>query len=180
MDAGVLDGGLEMVRRVSSLSLAVSWAKRLLNATFVLCRNPAVVFDIDGTLINNRSESSKCIRPLVALARECAEAGIVVFAITARPESKGNRARTVSQISECNVVVKALYMQPPGSQYAQYKYDAREKIRTSGYTILLSVGDQFPDLSPDIDATAGLDDAGYYIGKLGDHGGYGLKLPIER
>jgi hypothetical protein len=45
-----------------------------------------------------------------------------------------------------------------------------------GYTILLSVGDQFADVTRK-DTKLAVDK--FYIGQIGDNGSFGIKLPSE-
>lgn len=164
---------------VDSVATAVRWALSYLGCVRHMAHKPAIVLDIDGTVIWNApgGNGSKCVLHFKSLVDACYAAGVEVFFVTARPESTDNRAHTERQLQRCALRYKKLYMMPPRQDYARYKHRAREDIALSEYTVLLSIGDQFADVS--LKANTTLSDSKLYVGQIGDNGSYGIKLPAE-
>ena len=162
------------------VNTAVTWALAYLGCVAPLARRPAVVFDIDGTLIiNDPSGKKHCALDVQRLASRCGCAGLTVFCVTARPDVADLREKALAQLEDCGVKPAGLYLMPLGAEYGSYKRRAREAIRRKGYQILLSVGDQFADLSEHAE-DLGLADDRTYVGQLGDDSvGFGIKLPSE-
>jgi predicted secreted acid phosphatase len=112
------------------------------------------------------------------LVQACSRAGICIFYVTARPDDPENRRYTERQLSSCGLDKHhTLYMMPSRSAYGKYKWNCRRHIESAGYTILLSIGDQFPDLTRD--KMEHLKDDAFYIGCIGDNKTYAIKLPSE-
>jgi predicted secreted acid phosphatase len=144
-----------------------------------LTRKPAVVLDIDGTIVLNCSDGvARVATHIRRLIRTCRRAKIPIFCITARSASDYNEDFTRRQLSSCGLPKpRDLFLMPENDDYATYKRRARDAIRERGYQILLSVGDQFADLC-DRDRPE-LDDATVYAGRLGDNDDFGIKLMSE-
>jgi len=143
-------------------------------------KNPAICLDVDGTVLRNLPNGgAKCVLCFRTLAKACAAAGIAIFVVTARPDDNGyNRNWTIRQLEQCGISpVAGLYMRPQNREFREFKLSARKRIRSLGYTMLLSIGDQFADLSSK--DYKDLDDHCVWIGTLGDNGSYGIKLASE-
>ncbi len=168
-----------VVARVSNASTAVRWALSFLGCVAPLAPKPAVIFDIDGTLINNNTKGNpKCVCSLRNLVRACAASRIAIFVVTARPDEPRNRQWTERQLSSCSIEpVEQLYMRPEEADFAKCKFQAREQIRGQGFQVLLSIGDQWADCT--LDEHRDLSDKSTYIGTLGDDGSYAIKLTSE-
>ena len=69
-------------------------------------------------------------------------------------------------------------MRPKDADYASYKHKAREHIAKRGFTILLTVGDQWADISFQ-NPPSELLDTNTYVGQLSDNLQFGIKLPSE-
>jgi hypothetical protein len=132
------------------------------------CR-PAAVFDIDDTLVStfdvySRADfaptsaqvgaaSSACsgrtIAPVARLLKSAVAAGVDVFIITGRAESK--RASTESCLRGRGITGwTALSMRPSGqgsTTARDYKSAERATLVGEGYDIAFSIGDQFSDVS---------------------------------
>ena len=160
---------------VDDINSAIRWAMFYISVEFELCEKPAIVLDIDGTILF-QNEKLICNTPIRRLVNECLKNKIEIFVITARPESYSNRKLTEEQLSKCGIRTKRLFMMPANSEYGTYKYKCREFIRNQKYDILLSVGDQWADISNN---NHHLEDGKYYVGALGDFNEYGIKLPSE-
>jgi predicted secreted acid phosphatase len=172
-----------MVSQVPSLKDALLWGLAYLGTMYRLVPNPCVVLDIDGTVLKNYDESSrrtlaKCQVPFRSFVNACNKAQIGIFIVTARPDFPDNRQWTENQLDQCDIrPLVATYMRPESMDTGEYKRLARDKIRDKGYTILLSIGDQFQDLA--FTTRPDLDDNTFLVGNLGDDGSYAIKLPSE-
>lgn len=115
--------------------------------------NLAVVFDIDGTLLND----TRPIKPVVDFYNLCKSLGYHVFIITAR-DSHGV-AETIEQLEGMNIIdyVSIYFRLPVYWDMNHYKESCRESILNKGYKIVLSIGDTSWD--------------------VGKYGGYGILLP---
>ena len=123
-------------------------------------QNPAVIFDIDGTLI--RYDKTP-IKPVVKFYHYCLKKGIPIFIVTARPGTEYNKDYTIDELHKNNIqgwegmsfydnsfnnwgiaesplryLTSTIY---PGSIY-RYKYNARKNIYENGFNTILSIGDQ--------------------------------------
>ena len=172
--------GLQYLSVFRDVACAIRWALAYIGVMRRLCIKPAIVLDIDGTiLINKTGGASTCVPAFRSLVQACANNGVEVFTVTARPYSGSNYVHSMRQLAECGIhPCKKLYMRPRHSEYANYKFSAREEIRNDGYTILLSIGDQWADLTQD-ERCETLSDSGLFVGSIGDRGGIAIKLPSE-
>jgi hypothetical protein len=168
-----------LVARVGNVSTAVRWALAFLGCTAPLAPKPAVIFDIDGTLINNNTNGNpKCVCAFRNMVRACASYSIAIFVVTARPDEPRNRQWTERQLASCAIEpVEQLFMRPEDADFAKCKYEAREQIRAQGFQVLLSIGDQWADCA--LDEHRDLSDKSTYIGTLGDDGSFAIKLMSE-
>tara|TARA_R110002072_G_scaffold3092_1_gene23146 strand:- start:28151 stop:28561 length:411 start_codon:yes stop_codon:yes gene_type:complete len=98
--------------------------------------NDAVMFDIDDALI--RVDTTP-IREMVSLYKFAEMLGYKMIIITARPYYEQNAMWTASQLLEVGINPVNLYFTPP-----QLKGDAKQQL---GYNFVLSVGDQWTDLT---------------------------------
>ena len=172
-----------MVSEVPSLKDALLWGLAYLGTMHRLVPNACVVLDIDGTVLKNYDESSrrsqaKCQMPFKSFVNACNKAQIAIFIVTARPDFPENRRWTENQLDQCDIrPLVATYMRPESMGTGEFKIAAREKIRSKGYTILLSIGDQFLDLA--LTPRPEFDNNSFLVGNLGDDGSYAIKLPSE-
>lgn len=129
---------------------------------------PAIVLDIDDTALSDygyevshdfgydprsydadiETEAFPAITPTLELAKHVKSEGVAVFFVTGR--------RTPERAVTLGNLLKVGYPQPDGlllrptSDHAHsvipFKSHAREQIEAEGYTVLLSMGDQWSDL----------------------------------
>lgn len=176
--------GTEVLARMGSASDALFWALSYLGAMRHLVHRPAIVLDIDGTVLRNYdNDVAKCVVGFRPFVQACAGAGIAIFFVTARPDSPSNREWTVQQLKACRlwrfvVPDQGLYMRKEEEETGPFKFESRQDIRGRGYTILLSIGDQFLDLARRI-PKGGLDNHVTWVGSIGDNNSYAIKLPSE-
>ena len=169
-----------LLMQVSSPEVAVQWALAFLGCMRHLANRPCLVLDIDGTILLNMADgTTKCVSYFHALVKACVANGITVFVITARPDEPYNRTYTLKQLNKCGITpVEKLYMRPEDAEYSSYKFNARKDITSQGYTILLTIGDQFADIS-EMSTPAIMEDTQTYVGQISDHMQFGIKLPSE-
>jgi hypothetical protein len=130
-------------------------------------RKPAIVFDVDETVLSNYSaidadnftfgpqsqaeaqnEIGKAIEPSLELYQLAQKRGIATFFITGRREN--TRAHTESNLKrEGFTDFTELILKPDASSAStvDYKAGARRAIEQDGYRIVASVGDQYSDLA---------------------------------
>ena len=163
---------------VDSTATAIRWALAYLGVMRPLCPRPAIALDIDGTVIWNAGDGgSKCVRHFRVLYDACVAAGITIFFITARPEEA--RAHTQRQLKRCRLTSYGkLYMLPKARDYLRFKARCRAEIEVDGHQLLLSVGDQFADISKK--EQRHLPDDRVLVGQIGDTPScWAIKLPSE-
>ena len=113
----------------------------------------AIVFDIDGTAIYNHSATDGHRRnpDLYAIYQYALENNILVFFLTARPDTPSNREYTVEDLRKSGYMpgtYHELIMRPnreTGHNYSAYKYKKRGDI-AQVFNLLMSVGDTKYDM----------------------------------
>ncbi len=98
--------------------------------------NDAVMFDIDDALIRVNNTP---IREMISLYKFAEMIGYKMVIITARPYFENNAQWTATQLLGVGINPTNLYFTP-----AQLKGDAKKQL---GYNFVLSVGDQWTDLT---------------------------------
>ena len=169
-----------LLMQVPSTRVALEWALAFLGCMRHLVSRPCIVLDIDGTIILNGADgSSKCVLDFHVLCAACAEHDIAIFCVTARPEDPQNRQYTERQLEKCRIApVARTFMRPINAEYGKYKYGARKEIAAKGYSVLLTIGDQFADISMK-DPPLEMKDDATYVGQIADNYQFGIKLPSE-
>ena len=113
-----------------------------------------VVFDIDGTLINPRTDT--LIKPVFEFYQYCKSINIQIIIITARPGHDDNIKWTIEMLKKHNIETDKLNFMRPDlyhsldtfNQQKSYKAEARERILQT-YDILMSFGDMPFDIGPE-------------------------------
>ena len=147
----------------------------------------AIVFDIDETVLSNwpeiaklnmgfyqpledeweRSEKAEGIPGSVALYKQAVAAGVPVFFITGRPEAM--RDVTAANLRDQGMTEwKSLVLRSKEEQdetAVVYKSSERRKIVAQGYTLIMSIGDQWSDLQgePHAEISVKLPNPFYFI-----------------
>ena len=103
--------------------------------------NLSVVFDIDGTLLNE----DKPIKPVVYLYNLCKQLGYTIFIITAR-DSYGI-GETINQLHRLGINgFHSVYFRMPSVwNIAKFKHASRQSVIDKGYQNVLSIGDTYWD-----------------------------------
>jgi acid phosphatase len=146
-----------------------------------------IVFDIDETVLSNwkelaklnlgfyqpledeweRSAKAEAIPGSVALYKQAVASSVTVFFITGRPEVM--RDVTAANLRDQGMTEwKALVLRSKEEQNETavvYKSSERRKIAAQGYTIIMSVGDQWSDLDgePRAEVSVKLPNPFYFI-----------------
>lgn len=120
--------------------------------------NPAVVFDIDATLID---EDGGCISSMIEVYNYVKMVGLSPIIVTNRPGYVENVLATEHQLLACGVSGYSLmyFRNPAVMDMWSAKLDAREDIHRIGYTVVASIGDKPWD--------------------IGEYGGLGYIVPGE-
>lgn len=128
----------------------------------VYYKNPAVMFDIDDTLLltgeGTNHNSLKPIKPIINLLYECINRNILVLIITARDSRY--REHTVKDLAKYKIPYSFLYLrQSPNDNHELFKSNVKQNLYER-YDIItiMSVGDNIIDT-------------------IGNFSGYSLKLP---
>jgi acid phosphatase len=147
----------------------------------------AIIFDIDETVLSNwpeiaklnmgfyqpledeweRSEKAEAIPGSVELYKQAVASGVTVFFITGRPEAM--RDVTAANLRDQGMAEwKALVLRSKQEQdetAVVYKSSERRKIVSQGYTLIMSIGDQWSDLEgePHAEISVKLPNPFYFI-----------------
>ena len=124
-----------------------------------LPENPAIVFDIDNTLIDN---TGKCIIPIAVLYHYAKMLGISPIIITSRVAIKNIIDYTLYQLKLYGILDYKLLFMRKNEQTDNwiFKQKSRKNAHDRGFNIIMSVGDSEWDITN-----------GYT--------GYGVKIPLN-
>lgn len=172
------EGGVER-RRERAAAWCVRWLSLHLAAR---TPRPCAVFDLDSTLLAGEAP----IPSMCRLHEWCHRAGVTVFWVTARA-STGKRVTMEQMVDGARLTApRHIFMHPVdtplrcAADAARQKERARRRIAERAYTLVLNVGDQAGDHTPDASHVPGRirrDDVGVYVDADGcAH----VKLPTVR
>lgn len=117
--------------------------------------NPAVMFDIDDTLIDYNGNP---IKPIIRLLNKCESLGYIILIITARMEN--TRQFTMNQLNSFGIYPDYLFLQQPGDSN-HFKSEIKDKLaKESEIFTIMSIGDNWIDVEGP--------SSGYYL-KLPNH-----------
>jgi hypothetical protein len=120
-------------------------------------QNSAIVFDIDDTLIY--SKTGYLIKPVYDLYKYATNLDITPFIVTARISTPQNINYTKKEMANHDVQFKYAFFRCEGvTDIPSFKLRCRERITSTGYSILMTVGDMNWDIS-------------------GGYNGIGIKIP---
>lgn len=128
---------------------ALGWLESWLRVAAAQHAAPAIVFDVDATLIRERDTP---IEAAVRVYRRCEELGIACFVVTARLDFPEGHTELQHVFDTLGVRPVAAYMRPERVQptlveLARFKAQCREDIEERyGVTIVGNIGDQWHDL----------------------------------
>ena len=146
-----------------------------------------IVFDIDETVLSNwpelklldfgfnlaaddaweRSEKAEAIPGSVALYKQAVASGIAVFFITGRKEAMRDVTAANLKAQEMTEWTSLVLRSPAEEKETAvvYKSSERRKMVVEGYTLIMSIGDQWSDLNgePRAETSVKLPNPFYYI-----------------
>jgi hypothetical protein len=115
---------------------------------------PAVMFDIDDTLI---SYSGKEIKEIINLLKKCISMGLIVLIVTARPEE--SREYTIQQLDHFGIKYGALFLRSSNDDFNTFKSKIKQQLAEQNDIVtIMSIGDNIIDVN-------------------GEYSGYWIKLP---
>ena len=118
---------------------------------------PAVMFDIDDTLINYDNEP---IKSVIKLLNKCIELKLIIVIITAREDKYYNH--TIDDLRENGIRYNFLFLRKPSDDIHNFKSKIKEKLAEKDNIItIMSIGDNIIDID-------------------GDYSGYFIKLPNKQ
>ena len=121
---------------------------------FFNLKKPAVMFDIDDTLLDY---SGKKIKYIIELLNKCINLGLLVIIITARLEDY--RQYTIDQLKSNGIEYSALFLRSHTDDLNTFKSKIKKQMtETNNITVIMSIGDNIVDID-------------------GPYSGYWIKLP---
>jgi len=110
-------------------------------------KQPAIVFDIDGTLVQDQTWDSP-IKSVIDFCNHCKDIGISTFIVTARGGWPSNVKNTKDSLQALGVCCDALFFRNPDQHnLGNFKTNVRQHIvENIDYNILMSLGDNIWDM----------------------------------
>jgi predicted secreted acid phosphatase len=115
--------------------------------------NKAIIFDIDGTLINVDEENWRDhipIPPIYHFYKYCMNKGLNIFIVTARSGHEENMHYTGDKmVNHLNLDFEKIFFRPPNiSDISDFKQNCRNHIKSQGFNVVMSIGDNIWDIGP--------------------------------
>ena len=124
----------------------------------VLPSNPAIIFDIDDTLINS---TDNIIYPILNIYKFAKVLNLTIIIITNRSGDKETIKFTLDQLQKHGITdYKSIYFRSPQKENNPWRFKqiSRKSIYERGFNVIMSIGDQEWD--------------------IGKYGGIGFILPL--
>jgi hypothetical protein len=116
--------------------------------------HPAVMFDIDDTLINIKGNP---IKPMIKLLNKCISEKLMIIIITARSSIFYNE--TIDELMKNKIKYAYLFMRERNDNIQNFKENIKKNLaQNKDINIIMSIGDNWIDVN-------------------GDYSGYWIKLP---
>lgn len=117
---------------------------------------PAVMFDIDDTLLDY---SGKKIKYIIDLLNKCNQIGLIVIIITARLDQ--HRQYTIDELKSNGIEYSALFLRSQTDDFNTFKSKIKKQLsENNNITTIMSIGDNIIDID-------------------GAYSGYWIKLPNQ-
>ncbi len=134
--------------------IGIDYLKTIKQKGYFGIEKPAVMFDIDDTLITN---TGKAIPQIIKLLNKCIKDGLLVIIITARGAGLYNY--TVEQLKFFKINYSTLILRNPLDDINTFKSKNKEMLAlVYDINIVLSIGDNLIDIN-------------------GEYSGFSIKLP---
>ena len=129
------------------------WILEWLTLQASFARKPAVVFDVDATLVDKFEDSHRRIESVYSVYKKCSDLGIACYIVTARPDFKEGRRELRHLLKSMGVKkIARTFMRPRNvgakpRNISAFKSDCRCAIEKEDcVTILANIGDNWHDL----------------------------------
>ena len=110
-----------------------------------LPEKPAIIFDIDNTLLDS---NFNMIKPVVILYNYAEMLGIFPVIVTSRESTEQVIQKTSEQLRDIGIVKKFIYFRKPyRTDIWSFKRASRKNVEEHGYKIVMSVGDSMCDIT---------------------------------
>lgn len=172
----------------SSRQEVSDWLIRFLEMKLMTVNNPAVVFDVDSTLIERDHNDFKRIDPIYKVFDFCQRMNIPCHIVTARldcSDGKQELSRVMKHMNMKMSKFKSAYMRPRNLEInakslERFKSSCREKIHQRGYTVIANIGDNWHDLGYLSHSLKYLDDTKSYVAFFPTQTAVSVKLPTDK
>ena len=150
-----------MVRKTKSsyetaYELGVNYLNIMNERDYYNLKYPAVMFDIDDTLISINGDP---IKPIIRLLNKCIAEKLMIIIITARSSIFYNE--TVDELLSNKIKYNYLFMRGPNDNIQTFKSNIKKNLANSkDINIIMSIGDNWIDVN-------------------GEYSGYWIKLPND-
>tara|TARA_B100000787_G_C16145473_1_gene274019 strand:- start:208 stop:786 length:579 start_codon:yes stop_codon:yes gene_type:complete len=164
------------------------WLIRWLQMKMITVKNPAIVFDVDSTLIERKDHKIIRIDPIFRVFQFCRKHNIQCHIVTARPDFKEGRSELNRVMKDMNMSTSkfhSTHMRPPhlpirSKNLEEFKSNCRDKIcKESNATIIANIGDNWHDLGFLSRSLKHLHDDKSYIAFFPGKCEASIKLPVE-
>ena len=140
----------------TAYDLGINYLNNANKRDFYNLKYPAVMFDIDDTLI---FQNGKPIKPIIKLLNNCISESLIIVIITAR--SSIFYKQTVRELKKNNIKWNYLFMREAKDNINTFKSKVKKKLaETDNIHVIMSIGDNIIDVD-------------------GDYSGYWIKLPND-
>lgn len=126
----------------------------------VLPSNPAIIFDIDDTLIDSEDN---IIYPILNIYKFAKVLNLTIIIVTNRSGDENSIKFTLDQLKKHNIThYKSIYFRSPERENNPWRFKeiSRKNIFDRGFNVIMSIGDQQWD--------------------IGKYGGVGFVLPLYK
>jgi predicted secreted acid phosphatase len=110
-------------------------------------KQPAIVFDIDGTMVHDNTWDSP-VWSVINFCNYCKDIGIATMIVTARGGWDANVNNTKNSLQELGVECDAMFFRKPDdNKIAEFKTNVRQYLsEVTGFNVLMSIGDNEWDM----------------------------------
>ena len=149
----------EMVKKninQTAYELGINYLNIMNERDYYNLKYPAVMFDIDDTLIDH---SGKPMKDIINLLNVCIDLGLIIIIITAR--SVSSEEYTIRELEKNKIRYNVLYLRHDNDDINTFKSKTKQYLaEKENMTIIMSVGDNLIDVD-------------------GNYSGYFIKLPNQ-
>lgn len=150
--------------------------------------NPAVVFDVDSTLLEKQNGQFRRIESIHDVWLYCQENAIQCHIVTARldfQEGRSELRRVLRELKLGPSKFSSMHMRPEyigirSKDLSNFKQECRDKIcKDYNVTIIANIGDNWHDLVGPLHSLKSLDDKKSYVSFFPQKNEASVKLPTD-